>query len=103
MRLMPAGLTGRTILVLLAAVALVHVSSVLVYEHGISASALTTRAQDISERLLVTRTMVERQSRDDRAAATTALSTGTLHVSWEQAPPPAGGGADAAAVAALRR
>jgi signal transduction histidine kinase len=47
--------------------------------------------------------MLARQSQHERAAVATALSTGTLHVSWAPTVQPAGRGADPPAVAALRR
>lgn len=82
MKLLPSGLAGRTTLVLLGAVALVHVSSVLVYEAGVRTHALTTRTHDIAERIAAARQVIDRTPPTARPTIAADLSTHALRLAW---------------------
>ena len=82
MKLLPRGLAGRTTLVLLGAVALVHVSSVLVYEAGVRTHAMATRSHDIAERIAAARQVIDRTPPAARATIAADLSTHALRLAW---------------------
>lgn len=82
MRLLPRGLAGRTTLVLLGAVALVHFSSVLVYEAGVRSHAMATRSHDIAERVAAALQVIDRSPQTARAPIAADLSTHALRFAW---------------------
>ena len=85
MSLLPKGLTGRTVLVLLAAVSFVHFGSMLIYERGLIHGVLPWHDRSEAgtrERLEAARQVIERQPPAERSAVAALLSSGSLVVTW---------------------
>ncbi len=82
MTIFPRGLTGRTILVLLAAVSLVHAGSMLIYERALTRIAEPQSESDARQRLEAARNVLAEQPRAARPATAALLSSDNFHVTW---------------------
>ena len=82
MVMFPRGLTGRTILVLLAAVTLVHIGSVLIYEGGPNHIMEAWHQGDIRGRLEAARNVMTRQPPADRPAMAALMSSENFQFTW---------------------
>ncbi len=82
MPILPRGLTGRTILVLLAAVTVVHIGSMLIYERGPKHYMEPWHQADIRGRLEAARSVMTRQLPANRAAMAALLSTENFQFAW---------------------
>lgn len=82
MTLLPRGLTGRTILVLLAAVSLVHFGSMLIYERGVVRSIAPLHEADARQRLEAARAVLSRQPVAERPITAALLSSGNFQLTW---------------------
>ena len=82
MAILPGGLTGRTLLVLLASVALVHVGSMLIFDHGLARIVEPQHTADIQERLDATQTMLLSRPAQERAEIATLLSSPGFQLTW---------------------
>ena len=80
--LWPEGLGGRTILVLSAAVVLVHLSTVLLYHDDVSARADTVFASQVAGRLATAARVMTETTVDARDARAHALSSPGLDLHW---------------------
>lgn len=82
MALLPRGLTGRTILVLLAAVSLVHVGSMLIYERALFQIVAPQHQSAARQRLQAARVVLGQQPVDARPATAAALSSENFRIVW---------------------
>jgi signal transduction histidine kinase len=85
--LLPRGLTGRTILVLLAAVSLVHAGSMLIYERALVHVVEPQHQADARQRLEAARKVLAWQAPGTRAEAAALLSSPGFHIAWTQEMP----------------
>lgn len=89
MSLLPKGLTGRTVLVLLAAVALVHFGSMLIYERGLIHGVMPWHERpepETRQRLEAAWRIIGREPRSERAAVAALLSSEDFIVQWSPQP-----------------
>jgi signal transduction histidine kinase len=84
MRILPRGLTGRTILVLLAAVSLVHAGSMLIYERALIRIVEPRSESDARQRLQAASDVLADRPIAERAAVAALLSSDNFHLSWTQ-------------------
>ncbi len=82
MAILPRGLTGRTILVLLAAVSLVHAGSMLIYERALTRIVEPQSEANARQRLEAARNVLAEQPRAARPATAALLSSDNFHVTW---------------------
>lgn len=82
MVMFPRGLTGRTILVLLVAVAAVHAGSIMIYERGLDYILIPSHEGNIRERLAASRNVLSKQSDADRPMMATLLSSESFQLTW---------------------
>ncbi len=82
----PASLGGRTVLVLLAAVVVVHLGSMLAYRTSALDSAHEAHAAEIAGRLATAVAAVAGKPASERDAAAHALSSGALALRWDTRP-----------------
>lgn len=85
MVLLPKGLTGRTVLVLLAAVAVVHFGSMLIYERGLIHGVMPWHEvpePEARQRLDAAWRVIARAPPAERAELAAALSSQTLRITW---------------------
>lgn len=90
MTILPRGLTGRTILVLLAAVSLVHAGSMLIYERALTGIVAPRSEADARQRLDAARNVLAAQPLTARPATAALLSSDNFHITWvssESGPP----------------
>lgn len=83
MAILPGGLAGRTILVLLASVALVHVGSMLIYDHGVASIVEPQHTADIQERLDAAQAMLLSRPPSERPEVAALLSSPGFHLTWQ--------------------
>ncbi len=84
--LWPGSLGGRTVLVLLAAVVVVHLGSMLAYRTSALDSADEAHAAEIAGRLATATAAVAEKPSRERDAAAHALSSGALALRWDARP-----------------
>ena len=84
--LWPGSLGGRTVLVLLAAVVVVHLGSMLAYQTSALDSAHEAHAAEIAGRLAATVASIAEKPAGERDAAAHALSSGALALRWDTRP-----------------
>jgi signal transduction histidine kinase len=82
MGILPRGLTGRTILVLLAAVSLVHAGSILIYERALTRMVAPQLEADARQRLEAARDVLADQPISARPATAALLSSDNFHITW---------------------
>lgn len=82
MSIFPRGLTGRTVLVLLVAVTLVHVGSMLIYEQGPDHVMEPWHQADIRGRLEAARNVLAGESPAKRPAMAAMLSSENFQIAW---------------------
>lgn len=88
-RLWPASLAGRTLLVMLGGLTLLHVGSVVVHEralHGVETAVLETRHVD---RIRAASVITAERAESDRDGTVHGLSLPGLQLHWDRLPPPA--------------
>jgi len=90
MRFLPRGVAGRSILVMLLAVALVHIGSVALYEISISSTLGSGWIRDVAERIVSARLVLEQRPAGQRDAVTHDLSSGSLRLHWTLGQPTIG-------------
>jgi signal transduction histidine kinase len=81
-RLWPAGLAGRTVVLLLGSMLLLHLGSVWLYENGLRGAAETSRERQIAERLSAAKRAVAALPEGDRDRTAHALAAPGLDVHW---------------------
>jgi signal transduction histidine kinase len=80
--LWPAGLAGRTVVLLLGSMLLLHLGSVWLYENGLRGAAETSRERQIAERLSAAKRAVAALPEGDRDRTAHALAAPGLDVHW---------------------
>lgn len=89
MSLLPKGLTGRTVLVLLAAVAIVHFGSMLIYERGLIRGGMPWHElpePEARQRLDAAFRVLARAPQAERSELAAALSSQNFIVTWSPQP-----------------
>jgi signal transduction histidine kinase len=84
--LWPTSLGGRTVLVLLAAVILVHLGSMLVYRESAMDAASEAHTAQIAGRLATARRAVAERSLGERDGTAHELSSGGITLRWDHRP-----------------
>nr|WP_245524554.1 hypothetical protein [Methylobacterium nonmethylotrophicum] len=87
-------LEGRTVVILLLAVLLVHGGALAIYR--LSAAADEAFATEVARQLVIAREAVSRRPPEERADEAKALSSKHFEVGWERGPPAEAVGTDAA-------
>ena len=82
----PRGLGGRTVLVLLAAVVLVHLGSMLAYRESALDAASEAHAAQVAGRLATARRAVAGRPPDERDGTAHELSSGGVTLRWDRRP-----------------
>jgi signal transduction histidine kinase len=89
-------LEGRTVVVLLLAVLLVHGGALAIYRLSAAAAADEAFATEVARQLVIAREAVSRRPPEERADEAKALSSKHFEVGWERGPPAEAVGTDAA-------
>lgn len=82
----PTSLGGRTVLVLVAAVVLVHLGSMLAYRESAVDAANEAHAAQVAARLAIARRAVTERPPGERDAAAHELSSGGVTLRWDRRP-----------------
>lgn len=102
-RLWPDGLSGRTMLVLLAGLFALHVGSVWVHESSVRGNHQAARESAIAEGLLRARRALAVLPPDQRDRAAHALSSPGLELHWRGGSPPAEAAAEGPSLGLVRQ
>ncbi|MBX9700386.1 MAG: hypothetical protein K2X74_13185, partial [Acetobacteraceae bacterium] len=81
-RLWPEGLAGRTVVLLLGSMLLLHLGSVWIYENGLRGAAEISWERQVAERLLAVKRAVVALPENDRDRTAHALAAPGLDVHW---------------------
>lgn len=88
-RLWPASLAGRTLLVMLGGLTMLHVGSVVIHEHALHGVEMAAVDARHAERIQAARALAVERDGPERDAAVHGLSLPGLQLHWVQQAPPA--------------